>query len=154
MSEEEHSDSEFYYPDEDDKLATHETKSSNTNEEKESNSQEELLNFVKEQKSKNTERKTKSDINTFRRFLVGIGKENEKIVDLPAHKLDRHLTRFFKDVRRHEECEPGTLTGFQRSIQRFLSDSNVPSIRKSMPPIVVGALLDFTSYSRATDRMK
>ena len=74
-----------------------------------------LLNFVNEQKSKNTERKTTSDVNTFRRFLVGIGKENEKIVDLPAHQLDRYLARFFKDFRRHngKEYEPGTLTGFQ-----------------------------------------
>lgn len=35
------------------------------------------------------------------------------------------LAKFFKDVRKinGEEYEPGTLTGFQRSIQRFLSDS-------------------------------
>ena len=126
MSEEEYSDRELYYPDEDDKLATHETTSGNTNEEKESSSREELLNFLKEQESKNTERKTTSDINTFHRFLVGIGKENEKIVDLPAHKLKSNLARLFKDVRRQNgaEYKPGTLFGFQRSIQRFLSDYN------------------------------
>ena len=90
MSEEEHLDSEFYYRDEDHKVATNETTSGNTNEGEESNNQEELFNFVKEQKSKNTERTKTSGIHTFRRFLV----------DLPAHKLDRHLARFFKDVRR------------------------------------------------------
>ena len=46
------------------------------------------------------------------------------MLDLPAADLDRILSKFFKDVRKvnGEEYEPDTLSGFQRSIQRFLSD--------------------------------
>ena len=60
---------------------------------------------------------------TFNRYLSSINK-NVQVLDLPAADLDRILSKFFKDVRKvnGEEYEPDTLSGFQRSIQRFLSD--------------------------------
>ena len=48
-------------------------------------------------------------------------------MDLPTNELDHLLAKFFKDVRRKvngEEYEPDTLSGFQRSIQRFLTENN------------------------------
>ena len=61
----------------------------------------------------------------FYHFLAKINKTNVKILDLPSEKLDHLLGNFFEDVRKinGEEYEPSTLTGLQRSIQRFLSDS-------------------------------
>ena len=46
-------------------------------------------------------------------------------MDLTPEELDHFLGKSFKDVREinGEEYEPSTLTGLQRSIQRFLSDS-------------------------------
>ena len=43
-------------------------------------------------------------------------------MDLPSEKLDHLLGKFFKDRRKinGEEYEPSTLTGLQKSIQRFL----------------------------------
>ena len=60
---------------------------------------------------------------TFNRYLSSINK-NVQVLDLPTADLDRILSKFFKDVRKvnGEEYEPDTLSGFQRSIQRFLSD--------------------------------
>ena len=69
---------------------------------------------------------------TFQRYFSSISKGDVEILDLPADKLDRLLTKFFKDVRKiiinGDEYEPDTLSGFQRSIQRFLSDGNLHSI--------------------------
>ena len=61
----------------------------------------------------------------FYRFLGETNKTNIQILDLPPKKLDHLLGKFFKDVRKtnDEEYQPSTLTGLQRSIQRFLSNS-------------------------------
>ena len=61
----------------------------------------------------------------FYRFLDEINKTNVRSLDLPPEELDHLLGKFFKDVRKinGKEYEPSTLTGLQRSIQRFLSDS-------------------------------
>ena len=61
----------------------------------------------------------------FYRFLGSINKRNVQILDLPPEELDHLLGKFSKDVRKvsGDEYEPSTLTGLQRSIQRFLSDS-------------------------------
>ena len=58
-------------------------------------------------------------------FLGDLNKTNVQILDLPPEELDHLLGKFFKAVRKinGEEYEPITLTGLQRSIQRFLSDS-------------------------------
>ena len=134
MSDEEHSESAFYYPDELEFQENFEEKEETTSaisceradvDQSEGNncSQEEIESFIKEQKSENTVRKTASDMKTFNRYLSSINK-NVQVLDLPAADLDRILSKFFKDVRKvnGEEYEPDTLSGFQRSIQRFLSD--------------------------------
>lgn len=134
MSDDEHSESEFYYPDE---LQFHEENEVlnegsdrvGAGQHENNNSQEEIEAFVNEQKSKNTARKTASDLNTFQRYLASIDKGNVQLLYLPAGELDHLLAKFFKDVRKinGEEYEPDTLSGFQRSIQRFLSDGKYPS---------------------------
>ena len=89
--EEEHSESEFYYPDElefQDNGELTETNNERVGEkENEGNSQEEIETFVKEQKSENTTKKTVSDMKTFQRYLSSISKGDVEILHLPADVL-------------------------------------------------------------------
>ena len=66
MSESEHSDSEFYYPDQQEIVTTGGGDDENENN---NNSQEEIENFLKEQKSAKTARKTTSDLKTLKRHM-------------------------------------------------------------------------------------
>jgi len=79
--EEEHSESESYYPDE---LEIHNSSDlTETNyewvveRENKGNSQEEIETFVKEQKSENIKKKTVSDMKTFQRSLSSNCDENK-----------------------------------------------------------------------------
>ncbi len=87
-------------------------------------SQEDIDSFVKAQKSENIVKKTNSDMNNSYRYLAQINKRHINILNLQANELDHLLLKFFKDVRKinGQEYEPDTISGFQRSIQRFLSD--------------------------------
>ena len=78
MSDEEHSDSEFHHPeDEQEKydtsfhqfLSNEEQPSELYEEQNTENSQEEIDNFLKQQRSKNTLNKTSSDMKAFNRYL-------------------------------------------------------------------------------------
>ena len=110
--EEEHSESEFYYPDELEFQNNGELTETNNErvgeKENEGNSQEEIETFVKEQKSENTTKKTVSDMKTFQRYLSSISKGDVEILYLPADVLDHLLAKFFKDIRKMngDEYEP------------------------------------------------
>ena len=96
MSEDEHSDSEFYYPDE---FECHKENSEASAfsgyEQVYENSQEEIEGFVKEQKSENTTRKTFSDMKTFQRYLSSVSKGSVDVLDLPAGDLDHLVAKCF-----------------------------------------------------------
>ena len=85
-NEEEHSESEFYYPDEYKFLDNGDLTETNNervgDRENEGNSQEEIETFVKEQKSENTTKKTVSDMKTFHRYLSSISKGDKEILNL------------------------------------------------------------------------
>ena len=87
-NEEEHSESEFFYPDEYEFLDNGDLTETNNervgDRENEGNSQEEI---VKEQKSENTTKKTVSDIKTFHRYLSSISKGDKEILNLPADDI-------------------------------------------------------------------
>ena len=70
--------------------------------------------FLQAQKSKNTQYKTKSDLNTWKKFCESL-KESRATENIPANELDL----FFTSVRKQDgtEYEPRTLNGFQRSFQ-------------------------------------
>ena len=129
MSDEEHSESEFYYPEvENEGYETvfcqfNEVQSNDLYEERDS--QKEIDSFIRERKSLNTVKKTASDMNSFNRYLAEINKQYLNILHLPAQELDRLLSKFFKDIRKFngEEYEPNTISSFERSIERFLSDN-------------------------------
>ena len=62
---------------------------------------------------------------TSQRYLTSIGK-NKVIENLHASELDHLLCKFFINARRvnNAEYEPDSLSGIQRSIQRFLVEKN------------------------------
>ena len=89
-------------------------------------SQEEIEVFLKEQKSVNTLKKkyTHDEYeHPVARYTKGIGK-NVKAENLPAAELDHLLCKFFTNVlkKNEQEYEPDSISGFQRSIQRYLSE--------------------------------
>ena len=61
-------------------------------------------------------------MNTVPRYVKEIGK-NVKVKNLPAAELDHLLCKFFMNIRKKngQEYEPDSISGFQRSIQRYLS---------------------------------
>ena len=75
--EDEHSPSEFYYP-EDLETFDVETETGITE------SQEAIDDFINQQKSANTNKKTATDTNTLLRYMEANGMKNEKIESLPA----------------------------------------------------------------------
>ncbi|CAH3187788.1 unnamed protein product [Porites lobata] len=83
----------------------------------------EIEKFLQEQKSKNTQYKTKSDLNAWKKFCESL-KESRAIENIPANELDLLLSKFFISVRKQNgtEYEPGVLSGFQRSFQRYLHE--------------------------------
>ena len=81
----------------------------------------EIEKLLQEQISKNTQYKTKSDLNAWKKFCESL-KESRAIENIPANELDLLLSKFFISVRKQNgtEYEPGTLSGFQRSFQLTL----------------------------------
>ena len=67
-------------------------------------------------------------MNTLLRYMEANGMKNEKIESLPASELDFLLSNFFLNARKKngEEYEPATVSSFQRSIQRYLSEKKYP----------------------------
>ena len=71
----------------------------------------EIEKFLQEQKSKNTQYKTKSDLNAWKKFCESL-KESRAIENIPANELDLLLSKFFISVRKQNgtEYEPSTKT--------------------------------------------
>ena len=114
--EDQHSPSEFFYP-EDLETFDVETETGITE------SQEAIDDFINQQKSANTNKKTATDMNTLLRYMEANGMKNEKIESLPASELDHLLSKFFFNTckKNGEENKPA-VSSFQRSIQRYLSE--------------------------------
>ena len=90
-------------------------------EEASSKDEVEIEKFLQEQKSKNTQ--YKSDLKAWKKFCES-QKESRAIENIPANELDLLLCKFFISVRKQNgtEYEPGTLSSFQRSFQRYLHE--------------------------------
>ena len=116
MSEDEHSDSEFYYPDE-----LHESHKENSEdtalsgyEQVYENGREEIESSVNKQKRENTTRKTFSDMKTFQHYLSSVNKGNEEVLDLPACDLDHFGKVFQKCLQINgDKFQPDRLKNFQ-----------------------------------------
>ena len=102
-----HSWREVYYPED---LKTFDAETGITE------SQEAIDNFINQQKSANTIKKTATDMNTLLRYMEAIGMKNKKIESLPAFELDHLLSQFLWNARKKsgEEYEPATVSSAVR----------------------------------------
>ena len=127
--EDEHSPSEFYYP-EDRETFDAETETGITK------SRKAIDDFINQQKSANTNKRTATDMNTILCYMEAICMKNEKIESLPASELDHLLSKFCLHTCKKygEEYQPATVSSFQRSIQRYLSEPYCKTWRISRTP--------------------
>ena len=81
----------------------------------------EISSFIEANRNSNTTKKTKTDLNVWTRWCNSIN-ERRPMEDIPPGELNSLLAHFFIKVRKlnGEEFEPGTLTSFQRSFDRYL----------------------------------
>ena len=80
---------QFYYPED---LETFDPELTETGI---TESREAIDDFINQQKSANTNKKTATDMNTLLRYMEANGMKNEKIESFPASKLDHLLSKFF-----------------------------------------------------------
>ena len=119
-----HSESEFYYPDE----LNLENKQDASNIQvlpRNDSFDDEIRLFIAQQQPVNTTKKTTYDINVWKRFCESIG-ENRSLEKIPVGELNILLCRFFMTITKKDGSvyEPSSLTSFQRSVQRYLNESN------------------------------
>ncbi|KAK3732670.1 hypothetical protein QZH41_007975 [Actinostola sp. cb2023] len=83
--------------------------------------------FLDDNKNVNTARKTKTDLNVWRRWCQPRD-ETREIEDIPPSELDGLLCLFFIEAKKQNaaDFEPGTLTSFQRSLDRHLRQKSKP----------------------------
>ena len=90
---------------------------------------EELLQNIEEQKSKNTERSTKTSLNNTWKschWCQNTG-ETRKIEEIPKEELNELLKRFYWEIRKTngEDFKPGSLRTIQRGHDRHLLRNKV-----------------------------
>ena len=91
--DDEHSPSAFYHPED---LETFDVGTETGITE----SQEAIDDFINQQKSANTNKKTATDMNTLLRYMEANGMKNEKIESLPASELNHLLSKFVLNARK------------------------------------------------------
>ena len=81
----------------------------------------EISSFIEEDRNSNTTKKTKTDLNVWTRWCNSIN-ERRQMEDISPEELNSLLAHFFIKIRKlnGEEFEPGTLTSFQRSFDRYI----------------------------------
>ena len=103
----------------------------------------EIEKFLQEQKSKNTQYKTKSDLNAWKKFCESL-KESRAIENIPANELDLLLSKFFISVRKQNgtEYEPTTKT-------RLLQPNSMTQTRRRflISPLERPVLDDFSKQA-------
>lgn len=87
---------------------------------------EELQKNIEQQKSKNTERSTKTALNTWKSWCETTG-ETRKIEEIPKEELNQLLKHFYWEIRKTngEDFEPGSLRTIQRGLDRQLLRNEV-----------------------------
>lgn len=125
-----HSESEFYYPDELGNIVENVTENvaENVNmDESDESFMDEIQDYIMAQRPESTLKKTKYDMNVWRRYL-GTQNETREVENIPPKELNVLMCRFFKNIKRKDGTayEPVSLTSFQRSLQRHLNDKSSP----------------------------
>ena len=81
------------------------------------------MEFVHQNKAKNTVKKTCSDINAWIRWCATVG-ELRPLDEIPTSEINSLLGYFAMKVRKQngEEYEPDSITAFFRSFDRYMKD--------------------------------
>ena len=76
---------------------------------------QDMLNFIKNQRSESTRIKTNGDVKRFLEFLL-TKSEKRKPAEIPPPTLDIYIGHFIMELKRRDntEYEPSTITGFHR----------------------------------------
>ena len=112
-----HSESEFYYTEEE---TPNETTALKYEEVEQDRQLSKIQDFIHSLRPDNTKKKTTYDLNIWRGYCSSVG-ETRTLENVPPNELNILLCRFFMgDVRKKDGgvYEPGTLASLQRSIQR------------------------------------
>ena len=103
----------------------------------------EIEKFLQKQKSKNTQYKTKSDLNAWKKICESL-KESRAIENIPANELDLLLSKFFISVRKQNgtDYQPGTKT-------RLLQPNSMTQTRRrfQITPLERPVLDDFSKQT-------
>lgn len=88
-------------------------------------SEQETSEFVKNNRNKNTARKTEGNVKILYSWLTEVCTEARKLYEIPPPELNMYLARFFLSVRRPggSEYEPETLRGYLGSFARHLREN-------------------------------
>ena len=123
-----HSESEFYYPEED---TSNQMTPINRDEVEQDRHLNNIQDFIYSLRPDNTNKKTTWDLNNNEDTGVDTVSQLEKQEPwkkITSEELNILLCRFFMDVRKNDGgvYEPGSLmlTSLRRSIQRYLNDKN------------------------------
>ena len=124
-----HSESEFYYPEEE---TPNETTALKYEEVEQDRQLSKIQDSIHSLHPDNTNKKTTYDLNIWRRYCSSVG-ETRTLENIPPNELNILLFRFFTDVRKKDGrvYEPGTLASLQRSIQCCLKDNNSSKMKMS-----------------------
>lgn len=88
-------------------------------------SEQETSEFVKNNRNKNTARKTEGNVKILYNWLTEVCIEARRLYEIPPPELNMYLARFFLSVRRPggSEYEPETLRGYLGSFARHLGEN-------------------------------
>ena len=94
----------------------------------ERDSSQELDDFIKAEKAKNTVKKTALDWKKIETYCQEKTNSKFNIQTIPVSELDKLLATFFKDIRKRngDEYEPDTISSYQKSIQRHVGELKLP----------------------------
>ena len=117
-----HSESEFYYPEED---TSNQMTPINRDEVEQDRHLNNIQDFIYSLRPDNTKKKITYDLNIWRRYSFTVG-ETRALEKIPSEELNILLCRFFMDVRKKDGgvYEPGSLASLLRSIQHYVNDNN------------------------------
>ena len=90
-------------------------------------------------------------MNTILCYMEAIFMKNEKIESLPASELDHLLSKFCLHTckKNGEEYQPATVSSFQHSIQRYLSEIYCKTRRISRTPSLENQIWEKKTQKRS-----
>ena len=89
---------------------------------------DEIIKFIDSEKKENTVLVTKSHISHLSKWLLEMKQEQNPIYELAPEILNKYLCEFFMTLKKKNgtDYEPGTISSFNASFERYLRDNLYP----------------------------